>query len=782
MPEPGKCCLSARRRRKTDSKLEVNNMELRLLQETDFEAVQELFCLCFQADPYYTRLFGSATDRTDRMRHAFADSIRFCLCGGLSLGAMDGGKLAAFALLFDYPQTRTEHRDTFDRIFGGRPGEALPYEETLHQEIQALEGDIHYLLSIAVAPPYRMCGLASALIDAALCRNPHAHLASDVSNENSLAMYQNRSFRITAIDRQYYCVIHPAGAAATPCFSEEIRLLVPDTADLDRYGIPYTDKKEPYYLPDHAPFCSEGIHGFTEQEGEIAAGALVRLDYAALLRYQRLLNLSQLCEHTQGNYVFYTHTASYSQPPLYNATLREMLKTRATEWSLIPDLYVSVPMQYTDAERLQAACPDDAAERLLKDMDFRTHYEAGVPSVTNRVDDLASFKQRIRRFYLGKVPVMISGEITVDRDPATEESIGPDALVDLFVSVDLESRCAVLTWYSLSSPFLVSQLFDNILCNRLSARTENGPVNFYDYVMDRFGMIKRGTPKIFSVFPCCKDRLSVHQLASLVAGETIYPDGENFGKIIDEDIMHVAESAHGMGQYDRAFVCAYTNTVLQFSENFAGSVADRLYEESITLFYIELILFEEAAIHIADRQIIQLFSDEDADRPIEFLEKADAIFDSYSKTIDFWDIEVNYPTSQKSIDMLRQAFRIKGQLDAMKRNQEQLQTVFSTKCDIIDRKDSRRMDTSLAIISVLAFLSAWVDSYDLIATWSDVLSPGAIHLLQRLLFVAILIAAIYAAAHLFGNKRRPRRKKRCKAPKTKKSKADPLRRTPPQSH
>lgn len=130
-------------------------MELRWLQETDFEAVQELFCLCFQADPYYTRLFGNEADRGDRMRHAFADSIRFCLRGGLSLGAMDGGKLAAFALLFDYPQTRTEHRDTFDRIFGGRTGDALPYEGTLHREIQALEGDIHYLLSIAVAPPYR---------------------------------------------------------------------------------------------------------------------------------------------------------------------------------------------------------------------------------------------------------------------------------------------------------------------------------------------------------------------------------------------------------------------------------------------------------------------------------------------------------------------------------------------------------------------------------------------------------------------------------------------------
>lgn len=51
----------------------------------------------------------------------------------------------------------------------------------------------------------------------------------------------------------------------------------------------------------------------------------------------------------------------------------------------------------------------------------------------------------------------------------------------------------------------------------------------------------------------------------------------------------------------------------------------------------------------------------------------------------------------KSITMLRESFRIKDQLDEMKRNQEQLQTVFDTKCDIIDRKDAKRMDTSLAI-------------------------------------------------------------------------------------
>ena len=398
------------------------------------------------------------------------------------------------------------------------------------------------------------------------------------------------------------------------------------------------------------------------------------------------------------------------------------------------------------------SCADEVAESLLVDMDFRTHYEAGVPSTLDKVDDLASFKKRIRRFYLGKVKIQIFSEITANNYANVGDAIGPGAFVDIYISVDTESNCAVLTWYSLSSPFLVSHLFDNVIRNQIMIVGADSCVNFYDCIKAKFGLIKRGTPKIFSVFPCDKKKLTKSQLASLLVGETIYPEGENFGEIIDEDILSIVQSDYGMGQYDRAFVCAYSNAVLQFSEDFSGSISERLCEESITLFYIELILFEEAAIHIADREIINLFTSGDTAEPIEFLSKVAAIYDGYSRTIDFWDIKVNYPTSQKSIAMLRRSFRIKDQLDEMKRNQEQLQTVFDTKCDIIDRKDSKRMDTSLAIISILAIFSAWIDGYDYIATWSDVLSQGVIHILQRILFVIVLVTAGYAVTHLFGNK------------------------------
>ena len=113
---------------------------------------------------------------------------------------------------------------------------------------------------------------------------------------------------------------------------------------------------------------------------------------------------------------------------------------------------------------------------------------------------------------------------------------------------------------------------------------------------------------------------------------------------------------------------------------------------------------------------------------------------------------MNYPTSQKSIEMLRTAFRIDEQLGDMKKNQEQLQLVFDTKCDIVDRKDAKRMDSSLAIISFLAVFSAWMDAYDYIATWNSFFSNKTIAIMQGLTFIIILLAAGYAVTHLFSNK------------------------------
>ena len=58
---------------------------------------------------------------------------------------------------------------------------------------------------------------------------------------------------------------------------------------------------------------------------------------------------------------------------------------------------------------------------------------------------------------------------------------------------------------------------------------------------------------------------------------------------------------------------------MQISDTLQGSVTERIIKESITLFYIELILFEEAAIYIADDRIVNFLTQLDQYSPNQVL-------------------------------------------------------------------------------------------------------------------------------------------------------------------
>ena len=732
-------------------------MVIRQLDSNNLSNVMDVFCEAFRDDKYYAKIFPNPETRNKDMRDSFTPSIEFCISRGTSYGAFQENRLISFIICFDYRDVKAKHVKQFREIFGGNSNREipLPYKEAIHDKISKIDGEVLYLLSIASTPDYQNIGIASSLIDFVLTKYNNCSIVGDVSNSSSLGIYKKRNFVVSEIEPNYFFICQDRKKKIyTARLGSDNLVVIPSAQLFIEYNIDYRTIKETHYIPNTTIESYHNISFFSKQECNLCKACVVSLSYESLLRYQRIINLSQCDECFFGDLVCYINTIPYGEVPLLNDRLSEMIKTRTREWAVIPDVFVSVPMQYRNKELVisRKTTADSNADYLLKDMDFRTQYEAGIPNVNKEVDDLASFKGRIKREYLEKVKVQIASEAGVEDYTGVTDPIGTAAYIDLFVSVDLDSDCAVLTWYSLSAPFLISHLLDNIIRNQLQVVTEGENYNFFDYISNKYALVKRGTPKIYVVIPQKRDCLNPNQTASLLSAETIYADGENFGEIIDEDILAAVNSPNGMGQYDRAVVLAHTNVVLQFCTDFRSTVRERLEEESIILFYMELILLEEAAIHIADREIIKLFTSNSITEPIDFLKKVDVIYDDYCKTTDFWDIQVNYPTSQKSIDMLRNAFKIKDQLEYMQRNQQQLQTVFDTKCDIIDRRESKRMDVSLAIISVLAVFSAWIDGHDYIATWSDIFSPTTIHLLQRGLFVIILTTAVYGVIHLFGNR------------------------------
>ncbi len=185
---------------------------------------------------------------------------------------------------------------------------------------------------------------------------------------------------------------------------------------------------------------------------------------------------------------------------------REMLKNRKEEWSIVPDFYVSIPVQYSNMSFVENAARrfsdfSKEVDFLIKMLEFRTNYETGVPSEMDHVDASSGIKNRIKRYYLGKIKVQIVSEMLPEMKEMSE-GIGMPAYVDLYISIDEKSSCAVLTWFSLSMPFSLSYCMDNIICNQIRVITEDDEaVNFFDYLSNTFGIVKRGTPKIFVIIP-----------------------------------------------------------------------------------------------------------------------------------------------------------------------------------------------------------------------------------------------------------------------------------------
>ena len=410
-------------------------MNLVPLNEKDTNSTIDLFCECFVEDHYYAQMFPDCATRISEMREEFLPTISYCLSHGVCYGVKESESLIAFILCFDYNLIRDEDYEAFRMVFGcSDPAGPLPNSKTFHEIVAKLQGKTMYCLSIAVHPRFQHKGLASGLVDVVLEKYREYNLVSDVSNEPSLDIYRIRNFEITTIDSGYYLVVHKKETELNSfAVSGSVRIAVPDTGIFDEHKIPYEIKKDYYFIVG----CSIGscfeMTYFQKTEDAICRGELIQLSYKSYLLYQRVINIAQYEEVIRGDIALFCLAVPYICKPLLNDNLKQMLLTRRAEWAVVPDIYVSIPLRYSNLSAFSDRndCAGEKANHFLKFLDFRTHYEAGVPLAGEEVDDLASFKRRIRRFYLGKLWVQITSEVTESNYEGVGDPIGAPALIDL---------------------------------------------------------------------------------------------------------------------------------------------------------------------------------------------------------------------------------------------------------------------------------------------------------------------------------------------------------------
>lgn len=671
-------------------------------------------------------------------------------------GIFTGGELTAFACAFEYTELKRNGRKWLN------PGDKE------WRQIETLG------TNVVVIPLLVGKEKVGRLVELLREQYRDSHLLFRISGEQSekfqedLAVVSEKNLKSHRYDAagENVWLFHfaPQIRMEDTYFEEEILLILPGQEVLLEMGIEEAEVTM-VELTGYEIVQSEKGSAFFRKPGAACEGVLLQCDYEQLLRYQRFINLTDYEEHFEqtdrGKALIYSEKYQSDSSLLWNDLLREMVKTRKAEWSIVPDSYIMYPVTYKDHDRLlECACYDNQEiSNYMHYMDIRLQCETGVPFGKDGIDLMERYKNRLERIPLGRLRVRITLEMILDILDHEDQPVGCDAEVEAVLSIDRSSHIGVLTLVSLSTPFLLSHFLDNIVRNQLMVIEENGEaVNLYAYMQEKWGLNASGTPKSYEMIPKEKNCLNKKQLGAVLLSETIYEEGEDFGEFTDAEILKLTNSETGMGQYSRAFVVAHTNVLLDFEKDLRGTIQARMYNAAFTCFYVELLMFEEAALTCFNKELIDLMAEVMRIEPTEFLTRARTITNRYLNTVDFWNVSVNYPSSQKSLQMIRKSFLIDDLKEKMEYNQKQVGNIFDINREIVDRQEAKeekerddQSNTALTILSVLCFFSAMIDGNDYLSTLDWLIPAGVLDIILKGVFPITMIGILlYVLKKLYG--------------------------------
>lgn len=692
---------------------------IRPIEQQDVENIACLAAECFLDDVFYADLSDNLVERNRILIDLFSESVQICMKYGYAYLVENDGILVAFCLWFDYGFLRKKSPESFSFIFPS--GKDSVYSGKIYNELLEIEKWVEtnteylYLLALGVKSEFRRRGIARGLVQKIIDAFPQYNLFSDISNPNSVTLYESLGFEV--LGKQEGCTLVRYLSQVESCelsSSEDFDLLLPIDFALEDFfhrEVSYAKIEVSYLEP-----VRQGGRCFRQSlcdnKTEVYS---VRISYKDLLVYQRAINILNCQEVIQK---------SESGITVYYVVLREVdfgfwgknqflgLTLKTNEWELIPDVYVSIPIVYNNFYRLKDvgnSLSNSFIHSLLRALAFRTKYEAGIP-----VKDLneCGFKERILRFFLGYVTIQILSEDEIvfsGRRKVSNNTIGNPVTIALVISIDCMTNLGVLHLVSMSSAIPVTQLLDSVSRNQLNVIFQGRNINLYKYLKSEFGVEKMGVAKSFLSLPYDRTEVSDDLLASILFCETYYEAGESLGTVEDREIRTILQQKYGLAQYNYASVYAYTSVVVQMSSSLEGSLLSRITKESITLFYIELILFEEASIQAANEQIVSFLTNLDKYTPDVVLRSINEIISDYVQSIEFWDIQMNYPSSKKSVDDLREAFKIKRFQELIRRNKELLLTIYQIRSDIIDRKEAALLSSAGVVLAGVSSVEAIVN-------------------------------------------------------------------------
>ena len=228
----------------------------------------------------------------------------------------------------------------------------------------------------------------------------------------------------------------------------------------------------------------------------------------------------------------------------------------------------------------------------------------------------------------------------------------------------------------------------------------NNSIGFEKW-LESFGLEVHGTRRnvVFSSAP-----MEATELLNSLASEST-----PMGNIIGESFIEA--SKNNIAQYDTAEVFLSENTFIEIFDDYRIDLSERIDYQCVELFFLELILFQDAAIsrvcdHINDRID---FEKQNLSSKREFSDLDDLVFES-AYAIRFWDIDqFLFPTVRISAKKIAECFGLSRQMEKYNQSMEILEKLISIRDSKIDETESKLLNSLVLLLTIVQVLPSFFE-------------------------------------------------------------------------
>ncbi len=203
-----------------------------------------------------------------------------------------------------------------------------------------------------------------------------------------------------------------------------------------------------------------------------------------------------------------------------------------------------------------------------------------------------------------------------------------------------------------------------------------------------------------------------------------------FAELLDEDIAI----------YDTAKVYVSTTTMFEACSTLPDTLQERVSYQSVELFFVELLLFQDASVDRIYRDLRRLQKNQSGTRDYEkAIEQLDSINEELSDALVFSDYDhFLFPTTRMSSERIANAFGLPAIFEKYKQNIEILNVLMESN----KRKSAKKQDKiKNKFLFLLTFLSALGTFGEIIYVSENKITPLNAYVLASI--VIILVFSFY---------------------------------------